>query len=131
MASSKDDGDFKLTFKSGSGNGNGTEDVTATDDDDESEETRHIQKMFYIYNSVMNGWTVRMIEPDTFEFKKNRQDEMRDIYKRYFKRMATIKSPGLTPSSNNNNKSINYIDAFLTGMMTGQSFSAPSPKKSI
>lgn len=32
-----------------------------------------LQKMFLVYNSVIGGWTVRMLEDGRFEFQKGRE----------------------------------------------------------
>ena len=38
-----------------------------------SSETTNIQKMIFIYNSVMSGWTVKKIDNDNFEFTKKKE----------------------------------------------------------
>lgn len=35
-----------------------------------------LQKMVFVYNAILNGWTVRMISEDNFEFKKNTTKEV-------------------------------------------------------
>ena len=32
----------------------------------------HFQKMLFVFNALITGWTVKMIDNDTFEFKKDR-----------------------------------------------------------
>lgn len=39
----------------------------------------NIQKMVFIYNALLSGWSVKMIENNTFEFKKNRQNRELDL----------------------------------------------------
>lgn len=39
----------------------------------------NIQKMIFIYNALLSGWTVKMIESNTFEFKKNRENKEVDL----------------------------------------------------
>ena len=34
-----------------------------------------IQKMVFVFNAILAGWTVRMIDENTFEFKKDRQNQ--------------------------------------------------------
>lgn len=31
-----------------------------------------MQKMLFVYNALCDGWTVKMVEKDKFEFKKSR-----------------------------------------------------------
>lgn len=35
----------------------------------------HIQKMLFIFNAIIGGWTVKMVGKNTFEFKKNRKNQ--------------------------------------------------------
>lgn len=46
----------------------------------------NLQKMFFIFNAVKSGWTVKMVEDNTFEFKKNKnnQEMNLDNYLKYF-----------------------------------------------
>ncbi len=37
------------------------------------------QKMVFIYNAVLSGWTVRMLEKDNFEFKKSTQNIKKEV----------------------------------------------------
>jgi|SaaInlStandDraft_1057018.scaffolds.fasta_scaffold01141_11 hypothetical protein len=39
----------------------------------------NIQKMVFIYNALLSGWSVKMIENNTFEFNKNRQNRELDL----------------------------------------------------
>lgn len=32
-----------------------------------------IQKMVFIYNAIIEGWTVKMLDKDRFEFQKDRK----------------------------------------------------------
>lgn len=34
-----------------------------------------IQKMVFVFNAILAGWTVKMVDADTFEFKKNRREQ--------------------------------------------------------
>lgn len=45
-----------------------------------------IHKMVFVFNAVLAGWTVRMVDENTFEFKKDRttQDVNLDEYLRRF-----------------------------------------------
>jgi len=119
-----DNEEYKVTFGNENDNNN-------DNDSNENELTsEHVQQMFYIYNSVMNGWTVKKIGIRTFEFRKSRQDEMKDIYKRYFSRMArTVPPPQLHRRYRSKSKSqsqsksqtqhvpssakVNFLDDFL------------------
>ena len=40
----------------------------------------NLHKMLFIYNAVINGWNVRQISKDNFEFKKNKDDVKKEIY---------------------------------------------------
>lgn len=75
--------------------------------DDTEKAEKHIERMLYIYNCIMDGWTVRKIDECTFEFKKDRQQEIRDIYKRFF----SVNSKTVAR--------VSYLDAFLF-QMTGK-----------
>ena len=35
----------------------------------------HIQKMLFVFNALLSGWTVKMVGIDTFEFKKDRKNQ--------------------------------------------------------
>ena len=39
-----------------------------------------LHKMLFIYNALLNGWIVRKISDDNFEFKKNKEDVKKEIY---------------------------------------------------
>ena len=84
-------------------------DDSPQDRDGQSE--KHIECMLYIYNCIMDGWTVRKVGASTFEFKKDRQQEIRDIYKRFF---SVNRDAETKPS-------LNYLDAFLL-QMTGKNY---------
>ena len=75
----------------------------------EEEAEKHIERMLYIYNCIMNGWTVRKVDHCTFEFKKDRQQEVRDIYKRFFSK-TSVSGSATAPK-------LSYLDAFLYQMM--------------
>ena len=36
---------------------------------------KEIQKMIFVYNSILSGWTVKKLENNKFEFTKNINDE--------------------------------------------------------
>lgn len=36
---------------------------------------KEIQKMIFVYNSILSGWTVKKLENNKFEFTKNVNDE--------------------------------------------------------
>ena len=36
---------------------------------------KEIQKMIFVYNSILSGWTVRKLENNKFEFLRNINDE--------------------------------------------------------
>ena len=40
-----------------------------------SHEVVHFQKMLFVYNALMSGWTVKMVDNDKFEFKKDRKNQ--------------------------------------------------------
>ena len=39
-----------------------------------------IQKMIFIYNAILSGWTVKMIDNDRFEFIKNKDNISKEVY---------------------------------------------------
>ena len=39
-----------------------------------------IQKMIFIYNDILSGWTVKMIDNDRFEFIKNKDNISKEVY---------------------------------------------------
>lgn len=36
---------------------------------------KELQKMIFVYNSILSGWTVRILENNKFEFLRNINDE--------------------------------------------------------
>lgn len=38
-----------------------------------------LQKMVFIYNALLKGWTIRMIENDKFEFTKDRESIKKEV----------------------------------------------------
>ena len=38
-----------------------------------------LQKMVFIYNALLQGWTIRMIENDKFEFTKDRESIKKEV----------------------------------------------------
>ena len=39
-----------------------------------------IQKMIFIYNAILSGWTVKMIDNDRFEFIKKKDNISKEVY---------------------------------------------------
>jgi len=39
-----------------------------------------LHKMLFIYNAVLNGWIVKKLSDNNFEFKKNKNDVKKEIY---------------------------------------------------
>ena len=37
--------------------------------------TMHLQKMLFVFNALLSGWTVKMVGDNTFEFKKDRKNQ--------------------------------------------------------
>jgi hypothetical protein len=48
--------------------GNNVEDASLT-----------LQKMVFIYNALLKGWTIRMLENDKFEFTKDRESLKKEV----------------------------------------------------
>ena len=40
-----------------------------------SSEIVHLQKMLFVFNALLSGWTVKMVGNNTFEFKKDRKNQ--------------------------------------------------------
>ena len=40
-----------------------------------SSEIVHLQKMLFVFNALLSGWTVKMVGDETFEFKKDRKNQ--------------------------------------------------------
>jgi hypothetical protein len=38
-----------------------------------------IQKMVFVYNAIMKGWTVRKLENNQFEFTKDLESEKQEV----------------------------------------------------
>jgi len=38
-----------------------------------------LQKMIFIYNALLNGWTIRMLEKNKFEFIKDKESIKREV----------------------------------------------------
>ena len=38
-----------------------------------------LQKIIFIYNALLNGWTIRMIEKNKFEFIKDKESIKREV----------------------------------------------------
>ena len=41
--------------------------------------TKELQKMIFVYNAIMDGWTVRKLKNNRLEFKKKKDTEVREI----------------------------------------------------
>ena len=53
--------------------------MTITQTFDES--SMIVQKMIFIYNALQQGWTIRMLEKDKFEFTKdNDESTKKEVY---------------------------------------------------
>lgn len=56
----------------------------------------NIQKMVFIYNAVLAGWTVRMMEGDKFEFRKNKDDvaefDLEDFLKNFIRSNLNVEN---------------------------------------
>lgn len=39
-----------------------------------------LHKMLFIYNAVLNGWTVKKLPNNKFEFKKHKDDVKKELY---------------------------------------------------
>ena len=39
-----------------------------------------LHKMLFIYNAILNGWTVKLLSKNSFEFKKNKSAVKKEIY---------------------------------------------------
>jgi len=42
-------------------------------------EVLQFQKILFIYNTILSGWTVRLKSNNTFEFKKNNENQEVDL----------------------------------------------------
>lgn len=40
-----------------------------------STEMIYLQKMLFVFNALLSGWTVKMVDNDKFEFKKDRKNQ--------------------------------------------------------
>ena len=40
-----------------------------------SKEVVHLQKMLFVFNALLSGWTVKMVGNDTFEFTKDMKNQ--------------------------------------------------------
>jgi hypothetical protein len=63
----------------------------------------HIQKMLFVFNALLSGWTVKMVGIDTFEFKKDRKNQKfnLDNYLRNFI-IQNLSIDNISNSSNGN-----------------------------
>ena len=39
-----------------------------------------IYKMTFVYNALLNGWTVRKLKNNKFEFSKNKEEIKKEVY---------------------------------------------------
>jgi hypothetical protein len=46
---------------------------------------KSLLKMLFVYNAVIAGWSVKMIEPDTFEFQIQTQQKPESMFNDYLK----------------------------------------------
>lgn len=65
-----------------------------------------IQKMVFVYNAVLSGWSVRLIDNNKFEFKKDRRNQevnLEDYLRGFVAANLSVDSirntPASTPSS--------------------------------
>lgn len=65
-----------------------------------------IQKMVFVFNAILAGWTVRMIDENTFEFKKDRRNQEVNL-DNYLRRFVIHNLSIDSISSNTNNQVIN------------------------
>lgn len=48
---------------------------TTTDTNNLQQDVVHFQKMLFVFNALISGWTVKMVDNNTFEFKKDRKNQ--------------------------------------------------------
>ena len=74
---------------------------------DLSSEIIHLQKMLFVFNALLSGWTVKMVGDNTFEFKKDRknQEVNLDNYLRTFV-IQNLSVDNISTISNKNDRNI-------------------------
>jgi len=81
---------------------------TTTDNNNLPLEVVHFQKMLFVFNALMSGWTVKMVENNTFEFKKDRknQEVNLDNYLRTFvlQNLSIDNIPSISNENSSNRK---------------------------
>jgi hypothetical protein len=81
---------------------------TTTDNNNLPLEVFHFQKMLFVFNALMSGWTVKMVENNTFEFKKDRknQEVNLDNYLRTFvlQNLSVDNIPSISNENSSNQK---------------------------
>lgn len=66
-----------------------------------------IQKMVFVYNAILAGWSVKMIDNDKFEFSKDRTNQevnLEDYLRRFIAHNLNIDSMNTSPTSNDIHK---------------------------
>lgn len=81
---------------------------TKTDNNNLPTEVVHFQKMLFIFNALLSGWTVKMVDNDKFEFKKDRKNQEVDLdnYLRTFvlQNLSVNNIPGISNGNTSNRK---------------------------
>ena len=82
----------------GTGNETKNENITSVGD------IVHIQKMLFVFNALLSGWTVKMVGTNTFEFKKDRKNQ--EVNLDNYLRRFVIKNLSLDNISNSSNGNV-------------------------
>jgi len=70
-----------------------------------------IQKMIFIYNAVIAGWTVKMIDNNKFEFKQSKSKIKQEVHlENYLKTFISNNMANISNISNVNNSVNNSIN---------------------
>jgi hypothetical protein len=81
---------------------------TKTDNNNLPTEVVHFQKMLFVFNALLSGWTVKMVDNDKFEFKKDRKNQEVDLdnYLRTFvlQNLSVDNIPGISNGNTSNRK---------------------------
>ena len=81
-------------------------------------EVVHFQKMLFVYNALMSGWSVKMVENDKFEFKKDRknQEVNLDNYLRTFilQNLSVDNIPSISNENSSNRKKSSGIKTTIS-----------------
>ena len=64
----------------------------------------HIQKMLFVFNALLSGWTVKMVGSNTFEFKKDRKNQ--EVNLDNYLRRFVIQNLSVDNISNNPNGNV-------------------------